>query len=245
MATWVLLRGLMRDKRHWQDFGERLKRLGIMVISMDTLGNGELNRLTSPYSMAEYAKDMLERLDTDESYYLIGLSMGGMIALEMARLAPDRIKAVALLNSSAADLSPWYHRCRVSGVYRAIKTRLRGRELNWVESSIVNLSTFSQGNNYRLVHSWSLYRQGAKTSMANAFRQLMACAKFHCPSLSSTPVLVLSGAKDVLVDNLCSERLARKYLAPMVKLPLSGHDIALDSPERLAKELRDFFADID
>ncbi|WP_139152059.1 alpha/beta fold hydrolase, partial [Vibrio cholerae] len=104
MTTWVLLRGLMRDKRHWNGFDQRLRQRGGTVFTPDLPGNGLLSHQKSPLSIAKYAQAVWQQLDENlqgQPFYLLGLSMGGMLAMEMAQQRPWQVKHVFVLNSSA------------------------------------------------------------------------------------------------------------------------------------------------
>ena len=53
---------------------------------------------SGPYTIADMAKDALELADglDIESFHLLGVSMGGAIAQEMALAAPDRVRTLTL-----------------------------------------------------------------------------------------------------------------------------------------------------
>lgn len=57
MSTWILLRGLTRESRHWGDFPELLRAeiTGARVIALDLPGNGDLNAMTSPATILDMA----------------------------------------------------------------------------------------------------------------------------------------------------------------------------------------------
>ena len=88
MAAVVLLRGLMRDKRHWGEFETLLQsRLGGChhVLAIDTIGNGEFASEISPLNIMDYTAAIIDQLVQikEDEIYIVGLSMGGMIALEL------------------------------------------------------------------------------------------------------------------------------------------------------------------
>ena len=58
MTTWVLLRGLMREARHWGEFPMQFQNaMGAQhVVTLDFPGNGRLHAQTSATSVAEMAK---------------------------------------------------------------------------------------------------------------------------------------------------------------------------------------------
>ena len=64
---------------------------------------------------------MAERVlgDAPERFALAGLSMGGYCALEIMRLAPDRVEKLALLDTSAEPDTPERTAIRVEWVAQA------------------------------------------------------------------------------------------------------------------------------
>lgn len=279
MAILVLIRGLMRDKRHWHNFAELLQKSlsdRHSVIALDTLGNGDLINSLSPLTIDEYARELLKRLSYDSCYnnssdnsddehhncYLVGLSMGGMIALQMASLqeralglasdgssesdnsdeSHNRIKSVAVINASAANLSPWHERFRFGALFTAFTHRMKGANISAVEACIIALTSSTQRQNIKLVLSWSQYRAVASTSLFNGLRQLWACRQFMSPVALSVPITVLCGREDKLVSPDCSKKLARYYQSKLIEFHFAGHDLSLDSPEKLCQELIESFS---
>ena len=55
MTTWVLLRGLMREARHWGEFAATFQAQlsGTRVVARDLPGNGRLHHLRSPLHLEE------------------------------------------------------------------------------------------------------------------------------------------------------------------------------------------------
>ncbi|MBC8056975.1 MAG: alpha/beta fold hydrolase, partial [Rhizobiales bacterium] len=84
-GTWVLLRGLTREQRHWgafpAAFGERVG--AARVIALDLPGNGELHGEASPTrveAMAAHARADLQRRGIAPPYHLLAMSLGAMVA---------------------------------------------------------------------------------------------------------------------------------------------------------------------
>lgn len=96
----VLLPGMMCDERMWQSQSEYLIRLGYQVINGDITGR-ELAKPVGEISIADIARQLLANLPA--KFALAGLSMGGIVALEMWRQAPERITRLALLDTSALE----------------------------------------------------------------------------------------------------------------------------------------------
>jgi len=73
------------------------------VVAHDQRGLGLTSIPPGPYSMADYAADALALLDHVgwDSCRVAGISFGGMVALELAATAPERVERLALLCTSA------------------------------------------------------------------------------------------------------------------------------------------------
>ena len=85
----VLVPGLLTDERLWSHQINALSDLATPLVA---------NVPTSD-SVRGMARDILEW--APENFALVGLSMGGYIALEIMRQAPERVNALALLDTSA------------------------------------------------------------------------------------------------------------------------------------------------
>lgn len=74
--------------------------------------------------LVDYSLRLAAAVDTSESFVLVGLSMGGMIAVEMARAFPPH-KLILLSSAAAPSQLPFYfHWARKTGAYRLVPVRL-------------------------------------------------------------------------------------------------------------------------
>ena len=97
MSTWVLLRGLMRESRHWGDFPELFQNAmeGQHVVALDFPGNGSLHAQTSASSiegMVNSARSQLQQLGFVPPYRLLAISLGAMVAVAWSDLYPDELE---------------------------------------------------------------------------------------------------------------------------------------------------------
>ncbi len=90
----VLLPGLLCDARLWRD----------QLAGLDNLAQGLVADLTLDDSVEAMAARVLAQ--APERFALAALSMGGYVAFELLRQAPERITRLALLATSAAPDSP-------------------------------------------------------------------------------------------------------------------------------------------
>ncbi len=80
----LLIPGLISDAHVWRSTQQRVVAATVADVTRQT-------------SLAETAVDLLDR--HPGPLVLVGHSMGGRVAMEMARLAPERIRAMALLST--------------------------------------------------------------------------------------------------------------------------------------------------
>ncbi|QSX38644.1 alpha/beta fold hydrolase [Shewanella sedimentimangrovi] len=253
MTTLVMLRGLGRDRRHWEGFDDKLRAQGVKVLCLDLPGNGTLAERKSPLRVEEYADELSHRLDTlgIGACVVLGISFGGMVALSLAA-RDKRVRAVWVLGSSDRH-SPWFRRFSLPAVVFAGVTAaasvLRQRvlpdprpEIGLVETAIVKLVSHQRGEDWELIARWSRLHQVACTSLGNMLRQLWAAWRFEAPPINC-PSYFIHGKNDRLVHPCCSESLAGRYGAPVHYLPNGGHDLALDVQPQLLALLTDVVAD--
>jgi 3-oxoadipate enol-lactonase len=94
----LAIMGMSGTKVHWgQPFLESLRRDFELVV-YDHRGVGASSRLDGPLTIAQLAHDaalLLDALELD-SAHVLGISMGGMVAQELALASPEKIRTLTL-----------------------------------------------------------------------------------------------------------------------------------------------------
>jgi pimeloyl-ACP methyl ester carboxylesterase len=243
---WILLRGLGRERRHWFDFPERMSdTLGVNCQTVDLPGFGQARFERVPTSVSNTAEVVLHRLQGMKSASpgplgVLGLSLGGMVGLELCRRDPERFSHGVVVNSSCNASRPW-QRLRPEGL-RLLARSLTTGDASSREEAIYAL-TLSATRERALQHA---ARAAALTRTAPVRRrdvigQLVAAAAFT-PQQIHQPVLVLSGRKDRLVSPSCSAALAAVLGAAHAEHPAAGHDLPLDDGPWLVHQIRRWLA---
>ena len=98
----VFLNGLAGDHLYW---AAQLRALAktFRCLALDNRDVGQSTYSAAPYTIRELAANvagLLDRLECPPAHVL-GLSMGGMIALELALAQPGRVKSLVLVNTLA------------------------------------------------------------------------------------------------------------------------------------------------
>src|SRR5215467_3809964 len=94
----VLVHGLALDRRMWDDQVPALADVAT-VVRYDVRGFGRSTRdATTPYSNAGDLWRLADHLGIDRPV-LVGLSMGGRVVVEATLAAPERVRALVLVDA--------------------------------------------------------------------------------------------------------------------------------------------------
>lgn len=249
MTTWVLLRGLMREVRHWGEFPTVFQNaMGAQhVAALDFPGNGSLHAQTSATSVAEmanYSRTQLKQLGYAPPYRVLALSLGAMVAVAWSELYPAELEKMVLINTSMAPYNPFYHRLRPTN-YPALIRLLLYRSAVQRERLILRL-TSTQSDTARqqaILEQWIAYARECPITRANIMRQLQAALCYRAaPTMPPTPVLLLAGLQDQLVNVKCSLSLAKDWRCVIRLHPTAGHDLPLDDGVWVTQQVREWLA---
>ncbi|MCX7089158.1 MAG: alpha/beta hydrolase [Methylococcales bacterium] len=229
-TPFLLLRGLMREQRHWGDFVTLLQQQhpDADIITLDIPGNGHLYQRESPKSIAGMTDALRQQLKAATPINLIALSMGGMIAIDWATRYPEEISALVLINTSVSRYAPFYWRLRWQN-YCHFLTML-WQNPTQKEQTIVALTSNYHQDDAKLVDNWQHWRQQCPVSAKNAYHQIRASATFKSLQKPSQPLLILTSSADRLVDYRCSVRLHEAWESAFEQHLTAGHDLPLDAP---------------
>lgn len=249
MNTWILLRGLTREQAHWGAFTGLLRetlRPDTVILTPDLPGNGELWQSRSPCAvqgMVEYCRRALRDAGHAPPYHVLAMSLGAMVTVDWAARYPDELASAVLVNTSLRPFSPFWQRLRprqYSRILRLLSFRATDRE--W-EQAILEMTTRHPADPQATVARWVDARRSHPVSVANAWRQLMAAARYRAPSdAPKVPMLLLNGQGDHLVHPACSQALAQAWQLPLITHPTAGHDLPQDAGPWVVSQVQAWLA---
>lgn len=246
MTTWVLLRGLSREAGHWGSFVDEFAAAvsPSPVVALDLPGAGRLRTGRCPANVAAIAEATRAELDErhrQAGVALLGLSLGGMVAVQWALRHPREVRCGVLVNTSSTANPPW-QRLRPA----AWPTLLRitaARDARRAELAILQRTSADAERHMPVIDRWTAIRRERGVQPRNVLQQLLAAARYRLPAWPpAAPMLVVCGARDRLVDPRCSETIAARWQATLLVHPQAGHDLPLDAPQWLARAVADWSA---
>jgi pimeloyl-ACP methyl ester carboxylesterase len=222
MSSLLLLPGLAADAQMWQ-------------AQVDALAPWQ-PRVTDVHARHPTIESMAAALLAEHPGELVlcGASMGGMVAMEVAHQAPERVRALALLGTNARPEDEAMRRLRED----AIALFAQGRVQEVIAPNVA--FAFHPGNATRLAAGYLdfVLRAGA----AQLIRQNRAViarpdARRHLPQLRC-PVLVMCGDTDRLTPLACSQEIvALVPQAEFVQVPRCGHMLTMEQPDFVNAQL--------
>lgn len=208
------------------------------VIRVDNRGAGETGDVAgAPYSVETMAGDCLAVLDAAgvERAHVVGISMGGLIAQELALTAPERVTSLCLMATHPGIA----HAVMNPEALALLSGRAEMTPQEAAEASIP-FNYAPETPRERIEEDWAV-RFPLACSLAGYTAQVQGTIPWtrwdDLPSIS-TPTLVLHGEQDALVPPDNGRNLAERIPgAEHVTVPGANHVLMTDQPEQVAKEL--------
>jgi pimeloyl-ACP methyl ester carboxylesterase len=233
-STWILLRGLGREKGHWGPFADQFRARfpDDEVLFLDLPGTGEFRDHVGPTTMNEIFSFVrakaVERTPPSTRFRLFAMSLGAMVAMEWMRRKPEDLDGAVLINTSLRSLSPMYSRLRwqvwPTFLKMAAQQNVRDRE-----KALVELLINSESGQAQALTVWAKLGMEHPIAYRNTANQLWAAMRFEgLEDRPPMPVLLLNGLGDRFVDPSCSTALHDKWGWPLERHPWGGHDLTWD-----------------
>jgi YbgC/YbaW family acyl-CoA thioester hydrolase len=239
----LFIHGYPLDHTLWE---HQLAHLdGWTRIAPDLRGMGQSDAPDLGYSMATYADDLLALLNTlgVDRVVLCGVSMGGYIAFEMLRRAPERIRALVLMDTRAEPDTADARKARdlasaqareggAASIAAAMLPRLLGRTV--AEENPVLVERVR-----RMMESTPV---AGILGALGALRDRPDSAPL-LPTLVALPTLIVVGEDDQITPRDHAQAMADAIPgARLAVVPEAGHLTPVERPEAATALLVDFLA---
>lgn len=243
MRNWLLLRGLAREQRHWGSFVDQFcdEVPGTRVHCLDFPGVGTECERSCPMSVDNIMGDLRRRWEAlrdehDGPWSLLAISLGGMVAMHWCATHADDFDHLVVMNSSTRDLSAPHKRLSLDVLPKMIGAAMADDPVER-EKMILEFTARMAPNHDEVARRAATFFEDAPVKRRTALKQLIAAAFFATPEVIETPTLVLAAAKDPLADPRCAFRLSRHLEAPLCVHPRAGHDLSLDAPGWIIRQV--------
>jgi pimeloyl-ACP methyl ester carboxylesterase len=224
----LLLPGMMCDARMWQ---AQIDSLGVLtsIPLCDEFDN-----------FADAATAILD--SAPQQFALAGLSMGGILAFEIWRQAPQRVSHLALIDTNPFAESPERQSLRLTQIEQVVNGGLRSLAIDSLKPMYL---AESNRDDEALLNT---ILDMAMDLGPEVFRLQSLALKNRVDSSEilqqiDCPVSVLCGAEDTLCPVAYHEYMADKISdCKLVVIDECGHLASMEKPEIITQELRELFA---
>ena len=231
----VMVQGLATDHLGWMLQVPELSK-HYRVVTFDNRDVGQSKQADAPYAVADMARDALglaDHLELD-TFHLVGMSMGGAIAQEMALLAPERLRTLTLVVTFAGGGNWAIERARLWSEIRGLIEH--ETHLDWL--LLFGMSEQFYESPERIEYSKQLMRANPHPQPVEAFqRQVEASGRHEVRDRLGTitvPTHVIGAEHDTLVPVWKSQEIAEL-------IPGANYSVMPGAPHALNMERAEEF----
>jgi pimeloyl-ACP methyl ester carboxylesterase len=239
----LLIHGLGYARWGWEPLAPLLA-VRHRVIAFDNRGIGASDAPAGPYAVADMAADALAVLDAAgiATAHVVGTSLGGMVAQELAATAPERVDRLVLLCTTPGTSGHPMPAATLRLMAEAASLPPEVRVRRFVENALGAVPDPA------IVEAIVAHRVAAPQAPAAWAAQAAAGAAFDIGARLHAivaPTLLLHGTSDRVVDPRNSELLAERL--PDVRLAAAfegaGHLFFWERPSETAALILEHLAD--
>jgi pimeloyl-ACP methyl ester carboxylesterase len=240
----ILIHGMGSASSAWQTVVPELVKTS-RVITVDLPGHGATKLPAgldmSPKALAEYVFETMDSLEIEKAN-LIGNSLGGWTALEMAAAKPDRVASVLGLAPAGLWLAPFTVRYPGTAIARNLASSLKvvspfGLKYEWGRKiGFSDVSPQWKKFSYQLCLDATLSLANS-TGYFPAWDALLH-RRFDSEVSAQVPVTIVFGDSDkTLPENSCQEKTLAPKHTNWLNWESCGHAPMWDYPERVISEI--------
>lgn len=243
MEHWILLRGLARHSGHWVDFpGELEKARHAEVHLIDLPGFGKSWQEVCPSNMDQVIENLNRKVGflKGESFNVLGISLGGMVAMRWIETCSQINKAI-IINSSLRGINRSFDRMQKKAGLKLLACMLL-KDIREREKLILSLNSNKYAGSEKVLNQWVQASLDYPISKKNIMRQLLWSMQAKLPHARNEDMLFLCSGNDQICNPKCSQQIAIKLDAQLKTHANAGHDLCLDDPKWLIQMIDEWMS---
>lgn len=245
----VLVHGYSTPYYIYDKLFERFVAAGYKVLRYDLFGRGLSDRVQTDYTPQFFAaqlEELIAALLPEESFILVGTSMGGSITTQYVKQHPERVEKLILLAPAGMDSfrPPFYMKmCKIPGFGKWIFSKIGAKSLfNGCAREIIYSK--DEIDEYQRQFAYSLQYKGfVAATFSSLIHTILNTAQtvtaYQEVAKVKTPMLVIWGTADRTMPYYQIERM--KEVCPhatYITYEGSGHIFLYDEGERTYTDIK-------
>lgn len=223
----ILIPGLLCNHKLWTYQRDALEKLTSIIFA----------DITGVDSIENMALKILD--NAPQKFDLAGLSMGGYVALEIMRIAPDRVNKLVLLNTTYREVST----ATITDRLRAIELAKAGLFAKLLAETIGQCYAASNKSNTKILKldKEMALEVGPEVYIQQQTAIMNRRSYADILPLIRNPTLIIAGEEDEITPPQHSVEMAGSlYNAKLVVLKDCGHISTFERPREVTEEMTAF-----
>jgi 3-oxoadipate enol-lactonase len=236
----LLIHGLGSSTADWEPQVEALAG-EFAVVAFDVRGHGRSSKPRGRYTIAQFAEDTaaLIRQLALGPMHVVGVSMGGMIAFQLAVSAPELVRTLVIVNSGPAMIVRTLAERSMIASRIAIVRMMGMRKMGEVLAARLLPSPEHAALRATFIERWAANDPKAYLS---ALKALVNWSVLERLADITCPVLVLTADEDYTPVAMKETYTAQLPNAQLVVIPDARHFMTIERPEAVNRALSAFLA---
>lgn len=238
----LFIHGLGSSGRDWQEQVDHFSR-ACQTITVDVRGHGRSGKPPGPYSVGQFAADIASLIEFlgVAPLHLVGISMGGMIAFQLAVDSPALLRSLVIVNSGPEMILPGF-KGRLQLWQRLLIVRLLGmRKMGEVLGPRLFPKPEQENLRVMFVQRWA---ENDSRAYSAAMKALVGWSVAGQIKDIRCPTLVLAADQDY-TPVAAKEAYVRQIPgAKLVVIEDSRHALPAERPEAFNQALQAFLAEL-
>ena len=239
--TLIFLHGIGGSRLNWSDqfaaFGSAYQTL-----AWDLRGYGDSDGYDGPLKLDDICADLVRVLDHfgAERAHIVGLSMGGMIAMEFYRRSPERVRTLTLSNTNSGLAVDFDAEQRAEFVRLRKEPLLAGKtpmDLAPTQVKVLLSENASEAARQAIMGSIGLLRT---EFYIKAIEAIVEFDSSDVLATISVPTLLIGSVDDRVTPIAAMRAMSTKVSGAVMVELAGGHLSNLEQPDAFNKAIREF-----
>jgi len=236
----LFIHGLGSSSRDWEEQVNYFSK-DYKVVCFDVRGHGLSGNPPGPYSIKLFADDtaaLIMSLDLSP-VHIVGISMGGMIAFQLAVDNPHLLKSMTIVNSGPEMIARSFKEKLMIFQRSVIFRLLSMQKIGEVLARRIFPKADQDELRMKMIERWA---ENDKRAYIDSFKALVGWSVADNIDNIKCPTLVIAADADYTPVSLKEAYVARMPAAQLVVINDSRHATPLDRPAEFNKALAAFLS---
>jgi len=237
----LFIHGLGSSTRDWEEqvpvFSQKYK-----IITIDLRGHGQTDKPKGPYSMKMFAEDIAELLKKlgINSTHILGISLGGGVAFQMAVDYPELVKSLIIVNSGI-EIPMDSFKMKLEAFKRTFIVKLVGmKKMGKVLAPRSFIKPEQEDLRKKLIERWA---ENDKKAYLIALRALMGWSVRDQLKKIKFPTLVIGSDEDYAPSSVKEEYTALIPNARFIEIKDARHAVSIEKPKEFNEIVMSFLSE--